>query len=62
MYLLGITAGSLVLAPLSEMYGRKPCYIIAMTIFTILVVPCALADNLAALLAPRFLALWRDQS
>jgi len=54
MYLLGIAVGSLILAPLSEMYGRKPGYITGMALFTILILPCALADNLAALLVPRF--------
>jgi hypothetical protein len=53
-YLLGLACGSLFLAPLSEMYGRRPVYIIAMAIFFILIIPCALAPNLEAILVTRF--------
>lgn len=53
-YLLGLAAGSVVLAPLSEMYGRRPVYVIAMSVFTVLVIPCALAKNLATILTVRF--------
>ncbi|KAF2842029.1 MFS general substrate transporter [Patellaria atrata CBS 101060] len=53
-YLCGLAAGSVVLAPLSEMYGRRPVYLVSMTLFTILVVPCALAPNLEAVLVSRF--------
>lgn len=53
-YLIGMAAGSLVLAPLSEMYGRRPIYIVALGMFTILVLPCALAQNIEAILVTRF--------
>jgi hypothetical protein len=53
-YLAGLALGSIVLAPLSEMYGRRPVYLIATTAFTILVIPCALANNLAQILVLRF--------
>ncbi|KAF2157274.1 MFS general substrate transporter [Myriangium duriaei CBS 260.36] len=53
-YLLGLAAGSLVLAPLSEMYGRRPVYIISLACFALLVLPCALAKNIASILATRF--------
>lgn len=53
-YLLGMASGSVILAPLSEMYGRRPIYIIAMAIFTILVLPCALATSIEAILITRF--------
>jgi Major Facilitator Superfamily len=53
-YLLGLACGSLFLAPLSEMYGRRPVYIIAMALFAILIIPCALAPNLEAILITRF--------
>lgn len=49
-----MASGSVVLAPLSEMYGRRPIYIIAMAIFVILIIPCALAQNMATILAVRF--------
>jgi len=53
-YLCGLAIGSLLLAPLSEMYGRRPVYLIAVASFTILVIPCALSNNLAQILVMRF--------
>jgi multidrug resistance protein len=53
-YLAGLAAGSLILAPLSEMYGRRPVYLISVFMFTVLIIPCALAQNLATVLAIRF--------
>lgn len=53
-YLIGMAAGSTVLAPLSEMYGRRPVYIFSTAMFVILILPCALAKNIEALLIPRF--------
>lgn len=53
-YLFGLALGSIILAPLSEMYGRRPIYLISMALFTILVLPCALAQNLEAILVTRF--------
>lgn len=44
----------MILAPLSEMYGRRPIYIIAMALFVLLVLPCALAENIEAILITRF--------
>lgn len=54
-YLFGLAVGSVILAPLSEMYGRRPIYLVAMSFFVILVLPCALADNIATILVVRFL-------
>lgn len=53
-YLAGLALGSIILAPLSEMYGRRPVYLIAVLMFCVLIVPCALAQNLATILAVRF--------
>lgn len=53
-YLVGMATGSVILAPLSEMYGRRPIYIIAMFMFVVLILPCALAPNIEAILATRF--------
>lgn len=52
-YLLGLAIGSLVLAPISETYGRKPVYTIALFFFSILVLPCALAKNLSTVIIVR---------
>jgi MFS family permease len=54
-YLLGMACGSVVLAPLSEMYGRRPVYIIALGLFVVFVLPCALAKNIATILVFRFI-------
>ncbi|KAL5373232.1 hypothetical protein DPSP01_012864 [Paraphaeosphaeria sporulosa] len=53
-YLAGLALGSVILAPLSEMYGRRPVYLIAVAMFIVLIIPCALAQNLATILAVRF--------
>jgi hypothetical protein len=54
-YLLGLGVGTLLLAPLSELYGRGPCYVVAMSLFTIFIIPCALAQNIETILICRFL-------
>ena len=53
-YMIGLAMGSVVLAPLSEMYGRRPIYVVAMAMFCLLTIPCALAPNLEAILITRF--------
>lgn len=55
-YLLGLAVGSMVLAPASEIYGRRPVYCVALLLFTITVIPCALATSLAQVLGLRFLS------
>ncbi|ORY58923.1 major facilitator superfamily transporter [Pseudomassariella vexata] len=53
-YLLGLATGSLVVAPLSELWGRRPVYIACMAVFTILVIPCCLATSLTEIIVVRF--------
>ncbi|KAM0805489.1 benomyl/methotrexate resistance protein [Usnea florida] len=53
-YLIGIAFGSMLLAPISEMYGRRPVYIASMTLFTILIIPCGLATSLPEVIVVRF--------
>lgn len=55
-YLLGMAVGSLFLAPLSEMYGRRPIYVVSMGLFVVLTVPVALARNIETILDFRFLS------
>lgn len=55
-YLLGLAVGSLIVAPLSEIWGRRLLYASALAVFCIFVLPCALAKNLATILVLRFLA------
>ena len=52
-YLMGLAIGSLILAPLSEMYGRRPIYLVCIALFTVFIIPCALAQNLAMMLVFR---------
>ncbi|KAJ5083660.1 hypothetical protein N7456_013087 [Penicillium angulare] len=54
-YLIGLAIGSMFMAPLSEVYGRKPVCVICMTIFTVLIIPCALAKSVTALIVVRFI-------
>lgn len=53
-YLLGLAAGSVVVAPMSELYGRRVVYLVCLGVFVVLIVPCALARSLAGMVAVRF--------
>ncbi|KAK5168210.1 uncharacterized protein LTR77_006779 [Saxophila tyrrhenica] len=53
-YLIGMAVGSVILAPLSEMYGRRPIYIMALGGFVVFVIPCAVATNIQTILVTRF--------
>ena len=53
-YLVGLAVGSLILAPLSEIYGRRPVYIGSLIFFTLMILPCALATSLSEVLVVRF--------
>ncbi|KAH8846176.1 hypothetical protein MCOR27_000719 [Pyricularia oryzae] len=53
-YLVGLAVGSLVLAPLSELYGRRPVYLVCMACFTVLVIPTGLATSLVEIIVVRF--------
>ncbi|KAH6682497.1 major facilitator superfamily domain-containing protein [Halenospora varia] len=53
-YLLGLAVGSLILAPLSEIYGRRPVYIGSLLFYCLMVLPCALATSLSEILVVRF--------
>ncbi|KAI0319881.1 MFS general substrate transporter [Amylostereum chailletii] len=51
----GFGLGPLAWAPLSEIYGRRPLYIISFWMYFIFNLPCALAPNIGTLLVCRFL-------
>jgi MFS family permease len=53
-YLLGLAAGSVVVAPMSELYGRRVVYLVCMGCFVVLIVPVALARSLAVTIVVRF--------
>ena len=51
---LGVAVGSMILAPVSEMYGRRPVYVASMLLFTVLIIPCGLATSLPEVVIVRF--------
>lgn len=53
-YLLGLAIGSVIVAPLSELYGRRVVYIVCMVVFVLLIMPCGFAKSLAVILVVRF--------
>lgn len=55
-YLIGLAAGSVLCAPLSETFGRRPVYVVAMFLFFVLVAPVARADNITTVIVVRFFA------
>ena len=55
LFIGGLGLGPMLLAPLSEFYGRRPIYIISLFLFVVLLVPCALAPNIQTMLVARFL-------
>ncbi|KAL7269270.1 hypothetical protein RUND412_008077 [Rhizina undulata] len=55
LFVMGLGIGPMILAPLSEFYGRRPIYLVSFSLFTILLLPCALAPNIGVLLLFRFL-------
>ncbi|KAI5479378.1 hypothetical protein MNV49_003712 [Pseudohyphozyma bogoriensis] len=63
MVALGVTlftvtfgAAPLVLAPISEVYGRWGVYIISMVLFTLLFIPAALTKTIGGMLVTRFVS------
>ncbi|EXJ76294.1 uncharacterized protein A1O5_00802 [Cladophialophora psammophila CBS 110553] len=56
VYVLGYAFGPLVIAPLSEVYGRKPLYITTSILFLIFTLGCGVSMNIGMLVAFRFLA------
>ncbi|KAG8157541.1 hypothetical protein KVR01_012583 [Diaporthe batatas] len=54
IYLLGYVVGPMVMAPMSEIYGRRPVLTVANAFFCCWQVGCALAPNISALIVFRF--------
>lgn len=55
-FVLGFAFGPLIVAPLSELYGRTKIYHVSNVLFTILTVACAVSTSMPMLIAFRFLA------
>ena len=53
-YMMGLATGPLVLAPMSELYGRRPVYLISLFLFLVFLLPACLAKNFATVLVVRF--------
>ncbi|RSM06740.1 hypothetical protein BHE90_005238 [Fusarium euwallaceae] len=56
VFVLGFAFGPLLMAPLSELYGRTPVYHVCNTLFIIFSIGCALSQNIGMLIAFRFLS------
>lgn len=56
LFVAGFGFGPVFFAPLSEMFGRKPVYIASGFLYFIFTLPCAVADNIATLLAARMIS------
>ena len=55
VYMAGFAAGQLFVGPLSDRFGRRPVLIVALTLFLVASVGCALAPDLTILCAVRLL-------
>lgn len=53
-YLMGLAVGSLLVAPISEIWGRRAAYLGSMAFFALMIIPCALARNLQTIIICRF--------
>ncbi|THY36518.1 MFS general substrate transporter [Aureobasidium pullulans] len=56
VYLLGFAVGPLLISPLSEIYGRRPVYVVCNVGFIVFTVACAVASSMSQLIVFRFLA------
>lgn len=56
VYVIGYAVGSLIVAPLSELYGRVLIYHVTNVVFLGCTVGCAMSQNVGMLIAFRFLS------
>ncbi|KAF2266391.1 MFS general substrate transporter [Lojkania enalia] len=56
VYVLGFAFGPLIIAPLSELYGRIPIYNVCNLVFIIFTIACAVSTNMDMLIVFRFFA------
>ncbi len=54
LFVFGLGLGPMLLAPLSEFYGRRPIYIGAFFFFTVWSIPCAQGQNIETVIIGRF--------
>ncbi|KAF8537533.1 major facilitator superfamily domain-containing protein [Trichophaea hybrida] len=53
-YLIGLGCGPMLLAPLSELYGRRIVYLVSLCLFFLFVIPACIATNFTTILVVRF--------
>ncbi|KIW18743.1 hypothetical protein PV08_03032 [Exophiala spinifera] len=53
-FVIGLAMGPMFLAPMSEFYGRQPIYVVSMVMFTIWLIPEAVAQGMATMIVGRF--------
>ncbi|KAH6995307.1 major facilitator superfamily domain-containing protein [Ilyonectria destructans] len=53
-FVLGVSFGPMFLSPLSEFYGRRPIYLVTWTMYVVLLIPQAVAKNIATIIIFRF--------
>ncbi|KAL3454429.1 major facilitator superfamily domain-containing protein [Aspergillus insuetus] len=56
MYVLGFAIGPVLLAPLSEYFGRQPVYLVSWFAMALFQLPLALAPNIGTIIICRFIA------
>ncbi|KAL4781126.1 major facilitator superfamily domain-containing protein [Aspergillus varians] len=56
MYVLGYAVGPVLLAPLSEYFGRQPVYLVSWFLVCLFQLPLALSPNIGTMIVCRFLA------
>lgn len=56
IYILGFAIGPLIIAPMSELYGRFMVYNVCNVLFVILTIACAVSNSMGMLIAFRILA------
>lgn len=54
IFVLGIALGPAITSPLSELYGRRPIYLVSWSLFIISTVPSAVARNIETMIITRF--------
>ena len=56
IYILGYASGPLIIAPMSETFGRTPVYHVTNLLFVVFTIACAVAGSFGQLIGFRFLA------
>lgn len=56
IYILGFAIGPLIIAPISELYGRNICYHVCNALYLVFTIICAVSNSIGMLTGFRFLA------